>query len=233
MQYQGGKWKLRKDISNILKQIYEYDLEKDNKLKGYIEPFVGGGAVLVKSMNWFPENWKINASDFNENLIILWKELLNGWEPPEYVDDELYEKMKEQDNNGHKSALKTFVLLLCSFSRKWRGGLARDKTGKRNFTKESKNRLLKDIKAINNRVNFYYCSYENWLNYSNYLIYCDPPYRGTLSYKGAKESFNHDKFYNDIRELSKNNVVLVSEFNMPDDFKILFEKEQNKSFKNK
>lgn len=95
MQYQGGKWKLRKDISNILRKIKELDNKHYNKLKGYIEPFVGGGAVLVESMDWFPNYWELNASDFNEDLIILWKSLLNGWHPPGYVDDELYEKMKE------------------------------------------------------------------------------------------------------------------------------------------
>ena len=233
MQYQGGKWKLRKDISNILKELYEFDKENDNKLKGYIEPFVGGGAVLVESMNWFPENWNINASDLNDDLIILWKKLQNGWIPPDNVTEDLYEEMKQFDNEGGKSALKTFVLLLCSFSRKWRGGLARDKSRKRNLPKESKNRLIKDIKQIGNKVNFYYCFYEDWLGYKNYMVYCDPPYRETLQYKGVNEIFDHDKFYSNMREFSKNNIVVISELDMPNDFKILFEKEQNKSFKNK
>lgn len=46
-------------------------------------------------------------------------------------------------------------------------------------------------------------------------VYCDPPYRGTKDYGTG---FNHGEFDDFVRELSKTNPVIVSEYSMPDDF---------------
>jgi site-specific DNA-adenine methylase len=52
MQYQGGKWRMRKDISNILKMFYN---DTPDKFTQYIEPFVGGASVLSEVCKWFPK----------------------------------------------------------------------------------------------------------------------------------------------------------------------------------
>ena len=36
---------------------------------------------------------------------------------------------------------------------------------------------------------------------------------------------NYEEFYDFVRELSENNVVIVSEYDMPEDFEIIWEKE--------
>jgi DNA adenine methylase len=54
-----------------------------------------------------------------------------------------------------------------------------------------------------------------------YVIYCDIPYKDTTKYKTA--NFPYEDFYTWCREASKNNIVLVSEYKMPDDFKCLLE----------
>lgn len=47
---------------------------------------------------------------------------------------------------------------------------------------------------------------------------CDPPYKGTTSYKTG--TFDHDLFYDWCREMKrKGNIIFVSEYNMPEDFK--------------
>lgn len=51
------------------------------------------------------------------------------------------------------------------------------------------------------------------------IIYCDPPYKNTAKY--ITRDFNHDDFYNWAR---KQNNIFISEYNMPDDFKIVNEK---------
>ncbi len=48
-------------------------------------------------------------------------------------------------------------------------------------------------------------------------FYLDPPYKGTKAY-GISKKFDHDAFWNKARELSKNNLVFVSEQSAPDDF---------------
>lgn len=44
---------------------------------------------------------------------------------------------------------------------------------------------------------------------------CDPPYRDTTKY--ATGGFDYDKFYAWCKEMAKNNVVLISEYWMPED----------------
>ena len=46
----------------------------------------------------------------------------------------------------------------------------------------------------------------------NSVIYCDPPYRGT---DGYKNEFDHERFYDWCER--QNELVLISEYNMPDD----------------
>ena len=58
------------------------------------------------------------------------------------------------------------------------------------------------------------------------LYYCDPPYRDTMGYeKGNKNTFNHDEFYDHCRlKVKEGNIVLISEYYMPEDFVCIFEK---------
>ena len=65
-------------------------------------------------------------------------------------------------------------------------------------------------------------------NISNFVIYCDPPYRGTTKYK--TEEFPYETFYDWCRKMSKNNIVLVSEYNMPSDFECIWSKETLANF---
>ena len=54
------------------------------------------------------------------------------------------------------------------------------------------------------------------------LVYCGPPYQGTTEY-GAFDGFDHDLFWDTMREWSKNNTVVVSEYSAPEDFKCVAE----------
>ncbi len=39
-------------------------------------------------------------------------------------------------------------------------------------------------------------------------------------------NFNHTSFWNWCRGQSKNNIIIISEFNVPNDFKIIWQKER-------
>lgn len=54
------------------------------------------------------------------------------------------------------------------------------------------------------------------------LIYCDPPYEGTTKYK---DDFDHSKYWNWVRKMSKSNIVLCSEYQAPEDFECIWTKE--------
>lgn len=52
-------------------------------------------------------------------------------------------------------------------------------------------------------------------DYKNCVFYLDPPYRKTLSYSTG--GFPYEEFDNWSIELAKNNTVLISEYELPED----------------
>jgi site-specific DNA-adenine methylase len=66
------------------------------------------------------------------------------------------------------------------------------------------------------RLEFYSDDYKNIIIPDNAVIYCDPPYKGTAEYKEG--GFDHDKFWDWVREKSKIHKVYISEYTAPDDF---------------
>jgi DNA adenine methylase len=48
-------------------------------------------------------------------------------------------------------------------------------------------------------------------------VYCDPPYQHTTGYRGTAP-FDHAAFWETVRDWSRDNVVLVSEYTAPPDF---------------
>lgn len=67
-------------------------------------------------------------------------------------------------------------------------------------------------------------SYEEVPIESDSVIYCDPPYLKVAKQKRYNNSyFNHNSFYDWAR---KQNNIFISEYTMPDDFKVLYQKEK-------
>lgn len=124
-----------------------------------------------------------------------------------------------------------FVGFLCSFGSKFFGGYARGKNNNgnpRNYARESFDNLQKQSPNLKG-IKFKHCSFQDInTDISNYVIYCDPPYRGTTKYK--TDPFPYDEYYDWCRKMSKNNIVLCSEYWMPDDFKCIWSKETKANF---
>lgn len=59
---------------------------------------------------------------------------------------------------------------------------------------------------------------------SNNVIYCDPPYANTKQFANS-QNFNYDEFWETMRQWSKNNYVLISELEAPDDFICIWQKD--------
>lgn len=108
------------------------------------------------------------------------------------------------------------------------GGYARNKRvinvsnqGIKNLKRQASN--LKNIKFIN-------CDFRDIPKdkIKGYVIYCDIPYKNTTKYKTGK--FPYEEFYQWANEMAKDNVVLISEYNMPEIFKCIWQKEIKVSF---
>lgn len=211
----GSKARLSKDLAPIINNII-----KLNNIINYIEPFVGGCNMIehIQCKN------KI-GSDNNEYLISLWKDLQLGWKPPETMSKEMYEDIKNNKEKYGKS-LVAVAGFCATYNAKWFGGYAgivNTKIGtKRNYYDEAVRNIIKQKLNLDG-VEFRHCDYSDYNNIKDALIYCDPPYQGTTQY-GSSKDFNYDKFWNWVRESSKNNIVLVSEYNVPPDFICIYEK---------
>ena len=203
MQYLGGKSKTRKQISAFLESV--------RNGKEYFEPFVGGAWVLQEMSG------KRIASDGNKALIAMYKALQNGWIPPTFVSEEEYQQVRKANNPADPMTI--FCGIGCSFAGKLWGGYARSE-GKTCYAQTSHNSLMKQLPKIKD-VQFVDGLF-NEHSPKDMLVYCDPPYQGTTQY-GAFSGFDHLTFWDTMREWSKNNTVVVSEYNAPDDFKCVAE----------
>ena len=223
MKYLGGKYMLGKDISSVL-------LKFSNNVDGYIEPFCGALGVLKRMTPHFDN---CSASDTHPDLILLWKEVKNNsFIPPQEVSEDDYNRIKLLQS---PNSLKAFVGFSCSFGGAYFSGYAQKYTGtkKENFLQAGTNSIHKLRPFIQN-VKFECISYD-LLNPVNKLIYCDPPYKNRnfpVKYRKQEkhyDKFDHTKFWDIMRVWSKNNIVIISEIEAPDDFIVIFEKYKYRS----
>lgn len=216
MQYFGGKYRVAKDISNIINNIID---DKD-----YVEPFCGACNVMsniITSGNKY-------AYDKHLYLIEMWKQIQSGWIPPTNITEQDYYFYKEhKDEYPH---IAGFVGFACSFSGKWFGGYARNSRGD-NFAKNGSNSLIKQRNRILD-IFFKQSDYKD-LCFKNKFIYCDPPYKNTTQYNGC--TFDYEEYLLWVKKQSGNNIVLCSEYdiNIPIGANVIWEKKSKKEIRNK
>lgn len=224
MKYLGGKYFLGKEISNILSEFINEDVD------GYLEPFCGALGVLKRMTSKFKN---CEASDTHSDLIELWKKVQNNtFIPPDTMTEEKYYKIK---NTKSPSALKAFVGFGCSFGGKYFSGYAQKYTGgkKENYLQAAKNSINYLRPDIQNVI-FRCISYDK-LKPHNKLIYCDPPYMYNnfpVKYRNSTKKYNvfdNNNFWDIMRKWSKNNIVVISETHAPDDFVCIWEKKKYRS----
>ena len=214
MRYVGSKNKLSKELVPI---IQSYITENT---KGYLEPFVGGANMIdkVKCKN------KIGC-DIHKELIALLNKVKNDVQSiPDTITEEEYNNVKN-NRQIYKDWYVGLVGFCGSFGAKYFGGFARgfkeDKITPRDAPNEAIRNLRKQSSNLKD-ILFYNCSFLDIpKDIEGYVIYCDPPYRGTTKYK--TDIFPYEDFYKWCKDMSKNNIVLISEYNMPDEFKCIWE----------
>ena len=207
MQYMGSKNRISKDLLPII-------LKDKKEEQFYVEPFVGGANMIDKI-----GGNRIGA-DNNKYLISMWQELQKGWTPPTNISQEDYTNIRI-NKEKHPAHLVCFVGFLCAFGGKWFGGYAKNKKGD-NYADRGSRVLTKQIKNLQD-VKFINCSYKDLDIPNESIIYCDPPYAGTTKYK---DGFNHEEFWEWCRDMTKTgHQVFISEYNAPNDFICVFEKE--------
>ena len=215
MRYMGSKNRFAKELVPIIQSYITEDT------KGYLEPFVGGANVIDK----IKCNNKIGCDIHKQLIALLNKAKDNVDDIPDIISFETYKEVK--NNKGSYEDWYVGLVGFCaSFSAKYFDGYARakrnDNSGK---ASEAAIRNLKKQAPLLKNIKFKCCNFldlpKNKIK--GYVIYCDIPYRGTTKYK--TKPFPYEEFYKWANEMAKYNTVLVSEYNMPSNFKCIWEKD--------
>lgn len=222
MVYQGSK---RKILDKILPFI-QSTIDK-NHVENYYEFFVGGANVIdsVKCKNRY-------GSDINDELISLLIYMRDNPTLPIAPQDcsfEHYSDVRESRKLKDGRYSKEYIALIGYFAsfggRYFNGGYGRDAKGGRCIYKERLNFALNQAVKLKG-IDFKCCSWEEYNvdDFENGVIYLDPPYRDSKEYD-SMGNFDYEKFYDFCRQLGKNNYVFISEYNMPNDFNVVWSEE--------
>lgn len=209
MRYVGSKNRLSKELAPIIQSYITEDTV------AYIEPFVGGANMIDK----IKHHNKI-GSDVHKELIALHKfNRDNSDKLPITISEEEYTDVKN-NKNRYEAWYVGLVGFCATFGAKYFGGYARaykpDKVTPRDSPNEAIRNLQKQSKNIQG-ITFECKSFQDYKpsDYKNCVFYLDPPYRKTLSYSTG--GFPYEEFDEWAIELAKNNTVLISEYEMPED----------------
>jgi len=206
MVYPGSK-------RGIAKYILPIILSGREEGQWYVEPFCGGANTLDKV------GGKRIGSDVDWYLIAMFKAIQRGWNPPETVTrEDYYEIKKNQDN--YDPPVVWFTSVSCSFGAKRWGGYAQNNSG-RNYAQTAIKNIQKQVPFVKD-VLFVCNEYDKLRFPSGSILYCDPPYKGTIGYGGG---FDHERFWEWCRIVAyQGHNIFISEIEAPDDFTVLWEK---------
>ncbi len=203
MKSLGGKNK------SIGKKIVDYleNIRKTNQI--FLEPFLGGANIASRMSG------ERIAHDGNPHLAALWKAVVEGSfiYPTHQITEDEYKEYRKRKDQKEPDPMLAFILQGLSFGGKWAGGIARDKSGKRNYQQETERALKKKALKLQG-VKISYTDYKT-LNPYGYLIYNDPPYADQTQYAGVGQ-FDSNEFWSIVQKWAENNTVLVSEYKKPD-----------------
>lgn len=219
MKYMGSKNRIAKHIVPIL--------NKFNDRTFYIEPFVGGANIIDKV------DFEVRKGyDKNYYLIDLLYELARDRELPKTISEEEYYRVRDNPDK-YETWYRGLVGFCASYGGRFFEGYPRGKNKDgtdRDYTNEAIRNIEKQRPNLKGII-FSDCDFTE-LNLSEIpaLIYCDPPYKSSKPYKvGLLGRFNHDLFWDWVREQSEYNPVIVSEYEAPNDFVCIWESDSLKS----
>jgi DNA adenine methylase len=204
--YLGGKHYAGKAIAAELRKAYTPGAP-------YYEPFVGGGHVLYRVAEFV--DGPMYVSDLSEDLMILWRAVADGYQPPTELSREEWAALK----TAEPSPLRSAAGFGLSFSGKWFGGYAAD--GNRAAKKDRRDpyralaRSFDQRRGVLARAGLACCSYAAYSPEPGSLVYCDPPYENTTMFSNVAP-FDSAAFWRWAETASLAGArVFVSEYQAP------------------
>jgi DNA adenine methylase len=222
--------------ARIVKEILPIILKDRNLGQWYIEPFAGGMNTIC-----LVDGERI-ANDKNLHLIEMWKGLVNGNQYPNEIPKDLYNIARDiyngrevKTDNGitmNDDMVGWIGWMGSANGRFFDGGYSGKSNikngGVRDYIKEAINNIEKQIPKMVG-VKFLSKNYSEIDIPSKSIIYCDIPYQGTKQYSTSKD-FNYLDFWEWCRKkVGEGHTLFVSEYNAPDDFECVWQKELKSS----
>ena len=231
MNYMGGKTKCSERIASIINKYIS-----QNKIDVFYDVFTGGGNVADKI------NCKIViASDLSPTLIALHQQAQKDFSlipkkgSKEYWDNAYKEYKRLKENNWENPQMPLYEIGAIEWYASYtKGGFPRGYTkpvGNRNYFAEGRQAHMKQARSKKYKNIIFKCSdYQQIDIPENALIYLDPPTEKTKPY-GINPKFDYITFIRWIREKSKTNPIFLSNYNAPNDFKIVWTEVSKKNIK--
>jgi DNA adenine methylase len=212
----GGKGNL---VDKIIPKILE------THKKTYLEPFLGGGSVMLKLLEVFDGHIFVN--DLNTDLIEAWLAIKNNVEALiqdlmqyDTITEEKYVPLRTEFNATPSSIHKSSLFIILNHSSY--GGLYRvNRKGQfnvpyGNYWFNIKEFLDKfDLRALSQKiqnVTFEHMDYKSFITKhlnADTVIYMDPPYFQTFQ-KYTNQPFDYNAFNDYLNELTQHTSVIVS-----------------------
>lgn len=209
MKYMGGKGRIASYITQYINNIAICE-----NITEYYEPFMGGCAVgeLVRIPNRY-------LSDINNHIVALMKKVQEGmWDFDYITRDKWYEIKDDKDDNiEFPEWITGWCSVACSFRGRCFEGYAGEYedslSGKIvNPQEQVYNSLCRERENLIG-IDFQNRRYNEMGHPHHAVIYCDAPYRNVKQYTMV-EQFDFEAYDNWLIEMSKDNLVLISEYSM-------------------
>lgn len=213
------------DIEDVKDEFYDITINNESHrfiLDGGIVTHNCGGANLIdkiKCVNRY-------GSDIHKYLIALLQHVqITTDDLPATFDENEYKAVRQ--NPDKYPEWYVGLVGFCSFGGKWWGGYPRgfknDSVTPRDIVNETIRNLIKQAPNLKD-IEFFHDDYiDCGTGIRDYVVYCDIPYRNSTKY--ATKNFDYEKFYDWCKYMSQHNIVLISEYWMPDDFESIWQKQ--------
>ena len=210
--YHGGKKRIGKKLAQV---IHDKSLDIDFTIRGYCEPFCGMLGVYQHIPELFQTHQpklKYVAGDINKSVVMMWKASQKGWKVPRRkISKAEFMRLKY---DGKSTAEKGFIGHFYGYMGKYFQPFDNRVTS----TKKVSDRISSIASELKN-VKFSHGNYKKFSKLKNFIIYCDPPYAKQSHYYNESgdhiEPFDHEEFWNWCVKMSQNNIIFISEYNIP------------------
>lgn len=205
MWYMGGKFRQGRAIADTLKPYI-------NENTTYVEPFLGGANSAARIARDCKPGHMI-LSDILRPLVLMHEKCYNegtDWMRLDVTREEYDRYKRDKPQNDPMTAwlglgyqiMGDYFSSFCPYK-----------------AKSARNGQRRTIEWMRNceDVEFLCCSYDELEIPDGAVVYCDPPYANSDAIKYTV-GFDHDKFWQWVRNLSQRCVVVCSTFDPPEDF---------------